>query len=171
MAEEAKALIEKRIAEYHIDCDLTWGYLHVASKPRKVRDLEAMQEEWARYGYFDHHLLGKAELAEKIGTDFYYGGLREARAGHFPSAQLLYRACRGSAASGIEIYEHSRVIRCETGVAPKAWTDTGSVAAKYMIIACDAYVDRLADKLYYAIMPVTSFVVATEKLGPDGRES
>ena len=65
MAEEAKTLLEGRIAEYQIDCDLTWGYLHVASKPRKVRDLEQMQEEWAHYGYFDHHLLSKAELEEK----------------------------------------------------------------------------------------------------------
>jgi gamma-glutamylputrescine oxidase len=167
MAEEAKALIEDRIAEYNIDCDLTWGYLHVASKPRKVRDLHEMQEEWARYGYLDHHLLTKAEVEEKIGTTVYHGGLREGRAGHFHPLNYCIGLGWAAKRAGATIFEHSRVIRCETEGAPKTWTDMGSVAAKFMIIACDAYVNRLVDKLYYAMMPVTSFVVATEKLGPN----
>jgi gamma-glutamylputrescine oxidase len=167
MAEEAKALIEERISQHQIDCDLTWGYLHVASKPRKVRDLEEMQEEWARYGYFDHRLLSKAELEEKIGTTIYHGALREGHAGHFHPLNYCIGLASAARRAGVEIHEHSRVIRCETDAAPKAWTETGSVGAKYMIIACDAYVNRLVEKLYYAMMPVTSFVVATEKLGTD----
>src|SRR5829696_8790542 len=167
MAEEAKALLEERIAEYQIDCDLTWGYLHVASKPRKVRDLEQMQEEWAHYGYFDHHLLSKAELEEKIGTNVYHGALREGRAGHFHPLNYCIGLAGAARRGGVEIYERSRVLRCETDAAPIAWTEMGSIAAKYMIVACDAYVNRLVDKLYYAMMPVTSFVVAREKLGAD----
>src|SRR5215213_1779131 len=144
MAEEAKALIEERISEYQIDCDMTWGYLHVASKPRKVRDLE-----------------------EIIGTTIYHGALREGHAGHFHPLNYCIGLAGAARRAGVDIYEHSRVIRCETDAAPKAFTEAGSVGAKYMIIACDAYVNRLVEKLYHAMMPVTSFLVATEKLGTD----
>jgi gamma-glutamylputrescine oxidase len=171
LAEEAKALVEQRIRDYGIDCDLTWGYLHVASTPRKVRDLHKMQEEWARYGYHDHHLLTKAELDEKLGTKIYHGALREGRAGHFHPLNYCIGLARAARQAGAEIFEESRVLRLDTESTPKAWTEFGSVAAKYMIIACDAYVRRLVGKLYYAMMPVTSFVIATEKLGPNRGKS
>jgi gamma-glutamylputrescine oxidase len=171
LAEEAKTLIEERIRTHNIDCDLTWGYLHVATKPRKVRDLHEMQEEWARYGYHDHQLFSKAELQEKIGTTIYHGGLREGRAGHFHPLNYCIGLSRAAAQAGAEIFERSRVMRLQTEDEPQAWTDTGSVKSKFMIIACDAYIERLVDKLYYATMPITSFVVASEKLGSNRARS
>ena len=42
LAEEAKSLIEERVSHYRIDCDLTWGYLHVATSESKVRHLREM---------------------------------------------------------------------------------------------------------------------------------
>jgi gamma-glutamylputrescine oxidase len=171
LAEEAKALIEERIRTHNIDCDLTWGYLHVAKKPRKVRDLHEMQEEWARYGYHDHQLLSRVELQEKIGTTVYHGGLREGRAGHFHPLNYCIGLGRAAGQAGAEIFERSRVMRLQTEGEPQAWTDTGSVKAKFMIIACDAYIERLVDKLYYAMMPITSFVVASEKLGSNRARS
>jgi gamma-glutamylputrescine oxidase len=171
LAEEAKALIEERIRTHNIDCDLTWGYLHVATKPRKARDLLEMQDEWVRYGYHDHQLLSKAQLQEKLGTTIYHGGLREARAGHFHPLNYCIGLGRAAVQAGAEIFERSRVIRLQTEGEPHAWTDTGSVRARFMIIACDAYVERLVDKLYYAMMPITSFVVASEKLGSNRARS
>lgn len=68
LAEEAKTLIEERIRTHRIECDLTWGYLHCAPKPSKVRDLHELQEEWLAEGYRDLKLLNQAELEEKLGT-------------------------------------------------------------------------------------------------------
>jgi gamma-glutamylputrescine oxidase len=165
LAEEAKALIEERVRTHTIDCDLQWGYLHVATRPSKVKHLHEMQEEWARYGYHDHLLLSKAQLEEKVGTSAYHGALREGRAGHFHPLNYCIGLGRAAAEAGAQIFERSRVIRLETEREPRAWTEAGSVRSKFMIVACDAYVGRLVNKLYYAMMPITSFVVATETLG------
>ena len=165
LAEEAKALIAERVRTYNIDCDLTWGYLHAATRPRKVRDLHEMQDEWARYGYHDHQLLSKQELEEKLGTTVYHGALREGRAGHFHPLNYCIGLATAAAQAGAQIFERSRVVRVETEGEPQAWTEAGSVKAKFMIIAGDAYLGRLVNKLYYAMMPITSFIVATEKLG------
>jgi gamma-glutamylputrescine oxidase len=171
LAEEAKALIEERISRHRIDCDLTWGYLHVATSESKVRHLHEMKEEWEHYGYVDHRLFSREELEDKLGTTAYYGGLREGRAGHFHPLNYCLGLARTASAAGAQIYEHSRVAKVEVKGRPQAWTDKGRVEAEHMIIACDAYVGRLIDKLYYGIMPVTSFVAATEKLGPNRAKS
>jgi gamma-glutamylputrescine oxidase len=165
LAEEAKTLIAERVAAHQIGCDLTWGYLHVATRSSKARHLHEMQEEWARYGYDDHRLLSKSELEEKLGTRAYYGGLREGRAGHFHPLNYCIGLARAAAEAGARIYEQSRALRLETEDRPQAWTQHGSVKAKFMIVACDAYLGRLVDALYYRMMPITSFVVTTEKLG------
>jgi gamma-glutamylputrescine oxidase len=167
LAEEAKSLIEQRVRTHNIDCDLTWGYLHVATRPSKSRHLTEMQEEWSRYGYVDHRLLSKAELADKLGTTVYHAGLREGRAGHFHPLNYCIGLGRAAAQAGAQIFEGSRVLRLETEDEPQAWTEAGAVKAKFMIIACDAYVGRLVNRLYSRMMPITSFVVATERLGPN----
>jgi gamma-glutamylputrescine oxidase len=171
LAEEAKALIAARVAAHQIDCDLTWGYLHVATRPDKTRHLHEMQEEWARYGYHDHRLLSKPELEERLATRAYHGGLREGRAGHFHPLNYCIGLAKAAVEAGARICEQSRVLGLETEDHPRAWTQHGSVKAKFMIVACDAYLGRLVEKLYYRMMPITSFVVTTEMLGANSAKS
>ena len=33
------------VAQHNIQCDLKWGHLHMAIKPRQMRELEEMKEE------------------------------------------------------------------------------------------------------------------------------
>jgi gamma-glutamylputrescine oxidase len=165
LAEEAKKLLEQRIVQHEIDCDLTWGYLHVATSENKLRHLHQMKAEWERYGYEDHRLFSKAELEEKVGTTVYHGGLREGRAGHFHPLNYCLGLAGAAGKAGVQIFERSRVRRLEVEGEPRAFTDTGQVDARFMIVACDAYGGALSRTLYYGMMPITSFVVATERLG------
>ena len=43
----------------------------------------------------------------------------------------------------------------------------GRVNAKFLIIACNAYLGRLVPQLHGKIMPVTSYIMTTEPLGED----
>lgn len=167
LAEEAKSLVEQRITTHDISCDLTWGYMHVAPKASKLRELDEAEEEWRGLGYTDLQRFTKDELADRLGSKAYFGALREGRAGHFHPLNYCLGLAEAAARAGVEIYENSRVVRCETEGEPGAWTTAGSVKARFMIVACNAYIEKLVRKLYYAVMPVTSFVVATEKLGPN----
>ncbi len=91
--------------------------------------------------------------------------MREGRAGHFHPLDYCNGLARAASQAGALIHEQTRVTRCDWEGEPRAWTAAGKVTAKYMIIACNAYIERLVGKLYHAMMPVTSFIVATEKLG------
>ncbi len=48
LAEEAKALVRERVATHRIACDLNWGYIFAADKPRHLRDLARTQAYWSR---------------------------------------------------------------------------------------------------------------------------
>ena len=63
------------------------------------------------------------------------------------------------------IHENSRAVEVDTGSNPFVRTAKGTVRAKFIIIGCNAYLGRLVPKLYGRVMPVTSYIIATEPLG------
>jgi gamma-glutamylputrescine oxidase len=130
-----------------------------------VENLEKTKEEWDARGYADTTLLTKFELEEKLGTKIYHGGLREGGAGHFHPLNYCLGLARAALAAGVTIYENSRAVSLDTGNQPVATTEHGSVRAKFMIIAGNAYLGRTAKPLYGKIMPVASYIIATEPLG------
>jgi len=165
MAEEAKGLIRDRIARYGIDCNLRWGYLHVLPKPNRFDGLKAWKAEWDELGYADTQLIGKEELADKLGTRAYHGALREGGAGHFHPLNYCLGLARAATAAGAAIHEFSRAVEVDKGSKPFVRTQRGKVTARFVIIACNAYLGRLVPKLHGKVMPVTSYIIATEPLG------
>jgi gamma-glutamylputrescine oxidase len=165
LAEESKALLKQRIARHKIDCDLHWGYLHTIPKAHQFGELQAWKDEMDDLGYTDTRLLSKAELEERLGTRIYHGALREGGAGHFHPLNYCLGLARAAIEAGATIYEGSRVIEADTGSNPSARTAQGTVRAKFMIIAGNAYLGRTVPKLYGRVMPVGSYIIATEPLG------
>ena len=171
MAEESKRLIEERITEHKIDCDLTWGYLHCIPKPHQFAHLQEWAAEYDALGYGGNSLLTKAELESKVGSTAYHGALRESRAGHLHPLNYCLGLAAAAMKAGVQIHEHSPVIDVDTGPAPKARTAQGTVSAKFMVIAGNAYLGRLVKPLYGRIMPVGSYIIATEPLGENRAKS
>jgi len=80
---DALDLTRSLVEKHDIDCDLHWGHLHTAIKPRQEVDLRAYQDELVNeYGYTSTRWLDQAELGEVLNTDRYIGGLRDDRSGH-----------------------------------------------------------------------------------------
>lgn len=171
IAEDAKRLIIDRIEKHRIGCDLRWGYLHVAAKPSQFDHLKEWKSELDELGYTETTLLSKSELEERIGTTVYHGGLREEHAGHFHPLNYCLGLARAALAAGAAIYENSPVLGIETEHEPLARTANGSVRATAMVIAGNAYLGRAVPKLYGRIMPVGSYILATEPLGENRAKS
>ena len=165
LAEESKALLQQRLHQYDISCDLTWGYLHCIPKAHQFDELKAWRDEFEDLGVSGVSLLSKGELELKLGTKIYHGALRESEAGHLHPLNYCLGLARAAIAKGAVIYEKSRVTGVSTGNAPFARTNDGIVRAKFMIIAGNAYLGRTVKYLYGRIMPVASYIIATEPLG------
>jgi gamma-glutamylputrescine oxidase len=165
VAEEGKALIRERIARYGIDCDLKWGYLLAAPKAGHMADLAAERDELARYGYDKVNLLTKAELEERLGTRIYHGALRDAGGGHFHTLNYALGLARAVIAEGGRIATGTRALTVETRGKARVVTVTGTVTARHLVVACNAYLGKLVPHLDSRVMPVASYVIATAPLG------
>jgi gamma-glutamylputrescine oxidase len=165
LAEEAKALLKQRIADHAIDCDLTWGYLHCVPKPHQVDELKVWRNEYEELGVTGMTLFDKKQLEQKLGSTIYHGALRESDAGHLHPLNYCLGLARAAIKAGAVIHEDSRVTDVDTGNTPSATTASGKVSAKFMVIAGNAYLGRTVKKLYGRVMPVASYIIATEPLG------
>ncbi len=165
IAEDAKKLLVDRITAHNIACDLTWGYLHCIPKPHQFSDLEDWYKEYEDLGYGGNTLLTKAELEHKLGTTLYHGALRESGAGHFHPLNYCLGLANAALKAGAVIHEHSAVLEVNTGPKPWARTAKGKVSATFMIIGGNAYLGRVVKPLYGRVMPVSSYIIATEPLG------
>ena len=50
-------------------------------------------------------------------------------------------------------------------------TDSGTVTARYLVLACNGYLENLSNRVARKIMPINNFVLATEPLGEDRARS
>jgi glycine/D-amino acid oxidase-like deaminating enzyme len=58
-----------RVARHHIDCDLRWGHLHVATKPRQIDELRELQRELSElYGYQSPRFLDRIAVEALLAT-------------------------------------------------------------------------------------------------------
>jgi gamma-glutamylputrescine oxidase len=171
ISEDAKRLIETRIAEHNIDCDLRWGYMHCAAKPGQEDSFKAWKDEYDALGYTGSEIFTKQQLEERLGSKLYHGALREPRAGHFHPLNYLLGIADAAQKAGAVIYENSRVLEVDTSAAPWARTASGTVRSKFMIIGGNAYLGKTVPALYGRIMPVTSFIITTEVLGENMAKS
>lgn len=171
IAEESKTLLVDRLKTYDIDCDLTWGYLHCIPKAHQFDELKAWQQEYEALGLKGSTLLTKAELRDKLGTDIYHGALREATAGHVHPLNYCLGLARAAQSHGAVIYENSAAIEINDGPKPWARTAGGKVNCKFMVIGGNAYLGKLSPKLYGRVMPVGSYIIATEPLGENRAKS
>lgn len=165
---EAQELIRSLVARHRIDCDLHWGHLHTALKPRQVDDLKSHQEELERdYGYHGTRWLDRTELGQLLVTDRYIGGLRDDRSGHLHPLNYTLGLAAAAEAAGAQIYEQATVVGLDQGPTVSVRTAGGPVVrAQHVTLCCNAYMDaRISKQLRDRIMPVGTYIIATEPLG------
>ena len=166
LAEESKAIVRERVARHDIDCDLTWGLLLAAEKRRQLDDLRRTQDRYRRdYGYRKTAIVEKDEIRGHVDSEIYLGGMTDAGAGHLHPLNYCLGLARAAEAAGVRIYEGSRVVAFDGGGAPSAQSERGRVRAGFLVLCCNAYLGDLAPRIRRKIMPVGTYIGATEILG------
>lgn len=165
MAFEGAAIIRERVARYGIQCDLKNGGIYAAKTARKVRELEEHKALWERYGNDQLTMLYGSDVYQHVHTDAYAAILVDRSGGHIHPLNLALGEARALESLGGRIFEDSRVTRIERGAKPVVHTAQGKVTARFVIVACNAYIGDLEPQLAARSMPCGTQVVATEPLG------
>jgi glycine/D-amino acid oxidase-like deaminating enzyme len=163
-------LVEEIVREENIDCDFSrCGHLEVACKQAHFENYARSVELIARE--FNHQLrvISKDQLRNEIGSNIYYGGIvDEVSAGINPAR---YVAGLGQAAlkAGARIHENTRVqsiVRAAHNGEPgfRLSTSRGPLFARDVLIGTSGYTSNATPALQKKIIPIGSFIIATEKL-------
>jgi gamma-glutamylputrescine oxidase len=166
---EALDLTQSLIQEYAIACDYRPNHVHVAVKPRHMRELTLWAAELrGDYGYSSVQLLDRDELQGHVRSDRYLGGLLDPRSGHLQPLKYTQGLARAAEAEGAIIYENSEVLRYADGREVRVHTAAGSVRCAHLILCGNAYIGAVAPVLSRRILGVGTYIIATEPLG-EGR--
>lgn len=160
--------IRSRIGRHQIDCDLREGHLWTSVQQRRVSVLTDWQEEAAKKWGYDHlRFVPKAELPQHVGSERYQAGLLDSKGGHLHPLKYALGLARAAEAMGVKIFEGSKALRyVERHDGVTVETERGKVRANKLVLACNAYIDRLHPKLKGRVLPVGTYVIATEQLDP-----
>ena len=168
MSREAVALTAELIGRHAIPCDLAWGYLHAAVKPRHVSELKAFRDRLARdYGYEALTWLEGDALRERVVTDAYPGALHESEAGHLHPLNYTLGLARAARDAGARLHEGSPALDIQRGAPHRVMTPEGSVTADFVVLGTNAFQHRLVPELEGRVMRAANYIVATEPLSAE----
>ena len=165
LGEASKALVRDLIARFNIDCDYQSGLIHAVHRERDVGE----EHDYAvrlrkHFGYDAIETLNKAEISEALGTDVFFGGWRDAEAGHLHPLNFALGIANAAEAAGAKIFEQSRVQKIVEGPTKTIVTDNGSVRAETVLLAGNGYMAGLAPDVDKRVLPINNFILATEPL-------
>ncbi|MWV14588.1 FAD-dependent oxidoreductase [Pseudomonas sp. L-22-4S-12] len=167
MGLEAVEIVRRRVEQFHIDCDLTWGYCDLANKPAHLDGFAEDKAELESLGYrHELRLLQPEQMHQVVGSERYAGGMIDMGSGHLHPLNLALGEAAAAASLGVRLFEHSAVTRIDYGPQVTVHTAGGKVRAKTLVLACNAYLGGLNSKLGGKVLPAGSYVIATEPLSP-----
>ena len=163
---EALSLLKERVELHAIDCDLHWGQMHVAIKERQRTALiEEQRELEEKFGYRPLRFLERAEVESLLATQRYCAGLYDSGSGHLHPLNYTLGLAAAARAAGVQIFENTTVLNFSHGNPVTLTCDAGSIKANFVALCCNAYIGAVAPQLDARIMPVGTYIVATEPLG------
>jgi len=111
-------------------------------------------------------LVDRDELAHWVRSPRYSAALLEPDAFHFHPLKYARGIAQAIEGGGGRLHEGSRVVRIAPhGAGMRVETDAGRVDARHVVVAGGGYLSRLVPELERAILPIATYVMATEPLG------
>lgn len=160
--------VEQIVKEESIDCGFArYGHVLTANKPKHFEALKEEAEFMEKEFSHRVHLVSKEQQREEIGTDLYYGGLVDEVSGGLNPARYVAGLAASAERAGASLHARARVNRLERSVSRfLVETERGSLSADSVLVGTSGYTGRVAKALQRRIIPIGSFIIATERL-PD----
>lgn len=166
LAEAAKKSLRGTADEHGFEIDYLTGQLSVMHKQRY--EAEARNEVAAlneRYGYSAISYLDREAMAQALGSDVYFGGARDTGTGHIHPMKYVIGLARAAHKAGARLAERSPVKSVRRAGSVVVEGEGFSVSAERCLVATNGYHDDLRRELGRHILPLQSFIGATEPLG------
>lgn len=172
LALEAQSMVRSLINAHKIDCGVKSGHLTAAIRDSHARELQHYVEHLERhYNYKSARYVPAGEMSAFVNTPIYRGGLFDSDGMHLHPLNYASGIAIAAEAAGATIFHGSRVLNVEDGPTRRVRTADGTITTKFVVYACNAYLEGLNRKLEATIMPISNYVAATESLSADAAKA
>lgn len=157
------------VAEENIDCDFAVvGRFHAAhNAPAFRRLVSALENEPAGFES-GGQVVSRAEQRAELGTEAYHGGVIYPRHASLDPGRYHQGLLQRVIDAGVAIAPHCPVTRIEpTGNGFRLLTPQGIVAARDVVIATNGYTGSATPWLRRRVIPIGSYIIATEPIAPE----
>jgi glycine/D-amino acid oxidase-like deaminating enzyme len=161
--------VKRLIAEEAIDCDFReHGHLELAYAPSHVRELEQAAASLATMGV-ESTLVPRERIREEIGSDAYYGALVVGGSGLLHPGRYFAGLAAAADRAGADLHEgvRARTIRRQADGRFVIETERGAILARDVLVVTNGYTDGVAPSLRRRIIPIGSYIIASEPLPED----
>jgi glycine/D-amino acid oxidase-like deaminating enzyme len=161
--------VEQIVKEENIDCGFErYGHLLTANKPKHYEALKDEVDFMAKEFNHKVRLVPAGELKSEIGSNVYHGALVDEVSGGLNPAQYVAGLAVAAEKSGAMLCARARVNRLERSERRFVIeTERGTLSAKSVLVATSGYTGNVTKKLRKKIIPIGSFIIATEKLSAE----
>lgn len=161
-------LLQQRIARYGIDCEWQAGYLSLTTKVRKSHELRRwMEHVQAAYDYPLHWIAPEA-MRQWVDSPRFHSAVFDPGSGHVHPLKYCLALGHAVRAAGVQLFENSPVFVVERGARPVVRTAQGECSCEFVVLAGNVYLgeygDDIAPEVCSRIMPVGTYMVATEPM-------
>jgi glycine/D-amino acid oxidase-like deaminating enzyme len=170
---ESIDLVEQIVKEEGIDCSFSrCGHLEVACKAAHFNAYEEAAAGIRREFGHELRVIPKSELSQEIGSDIYFGGLVDETSAGVNPAQYVTGLAAAAQRAGACLYDRTRVldVKPETNNSTRRFqvtTERGTLSAREVLLASGAYTTSASPALRKKVIPIGSYIIATEVLPDD----
>ena len=166
---EATELLGRTIRDGGIDAELRFnGYMELAWSRRDADDFAAEVEPRTAWGT-PARVVPYEHLGDEVGTSAYHGGLAIDTGGVVHPGKWFAGLVGLAEKAGADLHEGTRVasIRRQRDGRFAVQTERGTILARDVLVATNGYTDGAAPSLRRRIIPIGSYIIATEPLPAD----
>ena len=166
--------VEQIVKEEQIACDFSrCGHLEVACKPGHFASFCRSAEVIARDFHHQLRVVQRGELPSEIGSSIYYGGLVDEVSAGLNPARYVAGLAGAAKRAGAQLFDRARVSSLEHASSNgsggfQITTARGRLWARDVFVGTSGYTGAATPALRKKIIPIGSFIIATERL-PEAR--
>ena len=167
-ARDAFVFFQEFIAENRIECEFArTGRLTGAFTHSQLKGLEEEAGILRKEIGMPYEIVTGSALRDEIGTEAYVGARLLRHHGGLHPAKYASALVRLVRERGGQIHEQTRLLDLErSGQEFELRTSRGNLRARELIVATNGYTGAATPSLRRRIIPVTSYMIATEELPP-----
>ena len=166
---DSVSLMEEIVKKEDIDCGFSrTGHLLAANKPQHYEALKGEVEFMAKEFNHNVKVVPPNELRSEIGSNLYHGALVDEVSGGLNPAQYVTGLAHAAKKAGAALHSQARVNKI--GRREKRFvieTGRGSISAESVLVATSGYTGNPTKRLQRKVIPIGSFIIATERLSDE----